>query len=95
MMVGKRIMAETVWSNKKNCDFLHYLKFEFMQLCFFGSYLLLCLLQIYGFDLRTKNKYQIEQLRFNCCQLALWCFSVVHALQIAWFLIVIYFVNKN
>lgn len=41
-MYGTNKVIVDLWSQRKNADYLHYMKFEFMQLTFAGSYFLNC-----------------------------------------------------
>ena len=46
---GNEIIVDP-WSQKNSSDFLHYLKFEFMQYTFFGSYLQIPIAATFFYD---------------------------------------------
>lgn len=42
-IVCKDKVILNVWTRRSSSDFLHYLKFEFIQCTFLGSFVMLCL----------------------------------------------------
>lgn len=64
-----------IWNQKSSCDFLHYLKFELMQYCFLGSYLMTCIILVSKIRGVTANGMQFTEE-----DLAVSVFGIAHAL---------------
>jgi len=86
IMVSKSTVTHRIWMAKKNTDFLHYLKFEFMQLLFFGAYFLMCVFLLCGFSLRAG--VVMDEIPVNQRN-ALISFACVHFLQVVMFQIIV------
>jgi len=92
----KMVFFERVWLSKNRADFLHYLKFEFMQQGLFGSYLVVCVMLLTHWNLRdvhisTVNNYDTYPKTMN----AIFYLALVHAIQVVLFQLTIYMKQKS
>jgi hypothetical protein len=78
-----------IWNRKNNADFLHHLKFEFMQQTLFGSYFFTCLMLIIDFKSIINKTTPVVAL--TNIQVSLIWLCMAHFLQMVLFQIVIWF----
>lgn len=76
----KRVIVD-IWNQKSCSDFLHYLKFEFMQYVFIGSYFFtsFILVTFRDFFIDGNTTMLVEYTKLDYCVM---CLGIAHALQL-------------